>query len=66
LGIGAPHVRGVEQLLVIAGSNATGVPEVAGACIAALGVQLHQLEAQILELKRWQSRCPLIPSVTNI
>jgi len=45
--------RGVEQLLeVIADSNDARVPEVARACVAALGVQLRQLKAQILELDR--------------
>ena len=45
--------RGVEQLLeVIADSNDARVPEVARACIAALGVQLQGLKAQILDLDR--------------
>jgi transposase len=45
--------RGVEQLLeVIADANDTRVPEVARACIAALGIQLRALKAQILELDR--------------
>jgi hypothetical protein len=43
--------RGVEQLLeVVADANDARVPEVARACIAALGVQLRALKAQILEL----------------
>jgi transposase len=45
--------RGVEKLIV--DSNDARVPEVARACIAALGVQLRQLETQILELRRWQN-----------
>jgi len=45
--------RGVEHLLeVIADANDTQVPEVARACVAALGVQLQQLKAQILEFDR--------------
>jgi transposase len=45
--------RGVEQLLeVIADSNDARIPEVARACIAALGVQLQGLKAQILDLDR--------------
>jgi transposase len=45
--------RGVEQLLeVITDANDARVPEVARACVAALGVQLRQLKAQILELDR--------------
>jgi transposase len=45
--------RGVEQLLeVIADANDARVPEVARACIAALGIQLRALKAQILELDR--------------
>ena len=45
--------RGVEQLLeIVADANDTRVPEVARACIAALGVQLRALKAEILELDR--------------
>jgi len=45
--------RGVEQLLeIVADANDVRVPEVAPACIAALGVQLRALKAQILELDR--------------
>ena len=45
--------RGVEQLLeIVADANDVRVPEVARACIAALGVQLRALKAQILELDR--------------
>ena len=45
--------RGVEQLLeVIADFNDARLPEVVRACVAALGVQLRQLKAQILELDR--------------
>ena len=45
--------RGVEQLLeVVADANDVRVPEVARACIAALGVQLRALKAQILEFDR--------------
>ena len=54
-GIGASRRRGVNRLLeVIADSNDARVPELARACIAALGVQSGQLRAQILELKRWE------------
>jgi len=57
LGIGAPRKRGVEPLLqVIADSNDARLPKIARARVAALGVQSRQLEAQILELKRWQSQ----------
>ena len=52
-GIGGRVGRhGVEKL--IADSDDARVPEVARACIAALGVQFRQLETQILELKRWE------------
>ena len=52
-GIGAPRRRGVNRLFeVIADSNDARVPEVARACIAALGVQSGQLRDQILELKQ--------------
>jgi transposase len=45
--------RGVEQLLeIVADANDTRVPEVARACITALGVQLRALKAEILELDR--------------
>lgn len=56
-GIGVPRGRGVEPLLqVIADPNDARLPEMARACIAALGVQSQQLNAQILEFKRWQSQ----------
>src|SRR4030088_2457599 len=53
-GIVAPVGRqGVEQLLgVVADSNDKRLPEVARACVAALGVQLRMLKAQILEFDR--------------
>jgi transposase len=45
--------RGVEQLLaLIAEGDDTRVPEVARACISALGVQLQALKAQILKFDR--------------
>ena len=45
--------RGVEELLdVVADSNDERVPEVARACVAALGAQLRMLKAQILEFDR--------------
>jgi len=44
--------RGVEQLLTLIEGNDTRVPEVARACISALGVQLQALKAQILEFDR--------------
>jgi transposase len=53
-GIIAPAGRnGVEQLLgVVADSNDKRLPEVARACVAALGAQLQMLKAQILEFDR--------------
>jgi transposase len=53
-GIVAPVGRnGVEQLLgVVADPSDKRVPEVARACIAALGAQLRMLKAQILEFDR--------------
>src|SRR5215471_16157080 len=45
--------NGVEELLGVAADRGDGrVPEVALACIAALGAQLRMLKAQILELDR--------------
>jgi transposase len=44
--------RGVEQLLEIAADTVDRLPEVARACLAALGVQLRTLKAQILEFDR--------------
>ena len=53
-GIVAPVGRkGVEQLLdVVANSEDQRIPEVARACVAALGVQLRALKAQFLEFDR--------------
>ena len=53
-GIVAPVGRkGVEQLLaVVADASEQRVPEVARACVAALGAQLRSLKAQILEFDR--------------
>ena len=53
-GIVAPIGRnGVEQLLgVVADANDKRLPEIARACVAALGVQLRMLKAQILEFDR--------------
>src|ERR1700746_2930806 len=53
-GIVAPVGRnGVEQLLsVTADSNDKRLPEIARACVAALGAQLQALKAQILEFDR--------------
>jgi transposase len=53
-GIVAPVGRnGVEQLLgVVADPSDKRVPEVARACLAALGAQLRALKAQILEFDR--------------
>ena len=53
-GIVAPIERnGVEQLLgVVADANDNRLPEVARACVAALGVQRRMLKAQILEFDR--------------
>jgi transposase len=53
-GIVAPVGRnGVEQLLsVAADSNDKRLPEFARACVAALGVQLRMLKAQILQFDR--------------
>ena len=53
-GIVAPVGRsGVEQLLgVVADLNDKRLPEVARACVAALGAQLRMLKTQILEFDR--------------
>jgi transposase len=53
-GIVAPVGRqGVEHLLgVVADANDKRLPEVARACVAALGAQLRMLKAQILEFDR--------------
>src|SRR5213079_292370 len=53
-GIVAPVGRnGVEQLLgVVADSNDKRLPEVARACVAALGAQLRMLKTQILNFDR--------------
>ena len=53
-GIVAPVGRqGVDQLLgIVADASDRRVPEVARACVAALGAQLRMLKAQILELDR--------------
>jgi transposase len=53
-GVVAPVGRnGVEQLLgVVADSNDNRLPEVARACVAALGAQLRMLKTQILEFDR--------------
>ena len=53
-GIVAPVGRhGVEALLeVVADASDNRVPEVARACLAALGAQLRRLKAQILEFDR--------------
>jgi hypothetical protein len=54
LGIVAPVGRnGVEELLgVVADPSDKRVPEIARACLAALGAQLRVLKAQILEFDR--------------
>jgi transposase len=54
LGIVAPVGRkGVEELLdVVADPSDKRVPEVARACLAALGAQLRRLKEQILEFDR--------------
>ena len=53
-GIVAPVGRhGVEQLLnVVADPNDKRVPEIARACLAALGAQLRRLKEQVLEFDR--------------
>ena len=53
-GIVAPVGRnGVEELLnVVTDPRDKRVPEIAGACLAALGAQLHRLKEQILEFDR--------------
>ena len=53
-GIVAPVGRnGVEELLdVVADPSDKRVPEIARACLAALGTQLHKLKEQILEFDR--------------
>ena len=54
LGIVAPVGRnGVEELLgVVADASDKRLPEIARACLAALGAQLRMLKAQILEFDR--------------
>ena len=45
--------KGVEELLdIIANPSDKRVPEIARACLAALGAQLHRLKEQILEFDR--------------
>jgi transposase len=53
-GIVAPVGRnGVEQLLAVAADlNDKRLPEVARACVVAIGAQLRMLKAQILEFDR--------------
>ena len=53
-GIVAPVGRnGIEELLnVVTVPGDKRVPEIAGACLAALGAQLHKLKEQILEFDR--------------
>src|SRR6202035_835301 len=53
-GVVAPVGRhGVEQLLgVVADAGDRRLPDVARACVAALGAQLRMLKAQILEFDR--------------
>ena len=53
-GIVAPAGRhGVEDLLrVVADPNDKRVPDIARACVAALGAQLHRIKEQILEFDR--------------
>jgi transposase len=51
--VGPVGRKGVEQLLaVVTDASDTRVPEVARACLAALGAQLRTLKAQILEFDR--------------
>jgi transposase len=67
-GIVAPVGRnGIEQLLGIAAdTNDERLPDVARTCVAALGVQLRMLKAQILEFDRmimaWHRSSGLIHS----
>lgn len=52
VGIVAPVGRhGVNQLLRVV-TDPSGLPEVARACVAALGIQLRVLKGQILQLDR--------------
>ena len=52
-GIVAPVGRnGVEQLLVVANAGDNRLPEIARACVLALGAQLQTLKAQILNFDR--------------
>jgi transposase len=53
-GIVAPVGRkGLEQLLdVVANAKDKRIPDIARACVAALGAQLRALKAQILEFDR--------------
>jgi len=58
-GIVAPVGRkGLEQLLaIVADAKDQRLPDVARACVAALGAQLRALNAQILEFDREIMRC---------
>jgi hypothetical protein len=50
--------KGVEQLLaVVTNASDRRVPEVARACLAALGAQLRRLKALILEFHRGCGYC---------
>jgi hypothetical protein len=52
--------KGVEQLLaIVTDASDQRVPEVARACLAALGAQLRMLKAQILEFECLSMRSPL-------
>ena len=70
-GIVAPVGRqGVEQLLgVVADASDKRLPEVARACVAALGAQLRVLKAQILEFDRmiraWQGEGTADPAARS-
>ena len=47
--------KGVEELLkVVADPTDRRIPEIARACLAALGTQLHRLKEQLLEFDRTQ------------
>lgn len=53
--------RGVEELLNVIAANDKQVPEIARACLLALGIQLRRIKEQILEFDRmirtWHRSC---------
>ena len=68
-GIVAPVGRnGVEELLgVVADASDRRLPEIARACLAALGAQLRMLKAQILEFDHMiYTHCAILPNIAAI